>query len=102
MRSIVYAFALVMAFAIGLELSCRVDDFVRFGTSFVSPVESEGDLLVRDAEGEHGRPHTRYRQWAINNVGMRGPDIAPRKPAGVRRIVTAGASETFGLYESPG
>src|SRR5580704_16764560 len=32
---------------------------------------------------------------------MRGPDIPLAKPPGTLRVVTAGASETFGLYESP-
>jgi hypothetical protein len=33
---------------------------------------------------------------------MRGPEVSLAKPTNVVRVVTAGASETFGLYESPG
>ncbi len=102
MRRLGFSVALVIVFALALEASCRIDDAQRFGTPFFSPVESESKLLVRDATGEHGRPHARYGKWVINNVGMRGPDVDLVKPPGTLRIVTAGASETFGLYESPG
>jgi lysophospholipase L1-like esterase len=102
MRSAALVVALTIVFAVALELSCRLDDAIRFGTPIFSRVESESDLLVRDAAGEHGRPNARYGKWVINNVGMRGPDIDPIKAPGTLRVVTAGASETFGLYESPG
>jgi hypothetical protein len=101
-RNILWGVTLFVVFALALEISCRLDDMVRFGTPFFSPVESESDLLVRDANGMHGRPRARYGKWVINNVGMRGPDVSPVKPRGTIRVVTAGASETFGLYESPG
>ena len=38
----------------------------------------------------------------MNNLGFRGPDIAPFPAPGVTRIAVIGASETFGLYESEG
>jgi lysophospholipase L1-like esterase len=100
-RSIGLGLALAVVFALAMEIACRLDDAVRFGTPVLSRVESESDLLVRDAAGEHGRPHARYGKWVINNVGMRGPDVDSVKPPGTLRVVTAGASETFGLYESP-
>lgn len=102
MRYIGRSAVLLIVFALAMEISCRLDDAIRFGTPFFSPVESESELLVRDATGEHGRPYARYGKWVINNVGMRGPDVDPSKPSGTVRVVTAGASETFGLYESPG
>jgi lysophospholipase L1-like esterase len=101
-RSLGLVVGLVVVFALALEIATRVDDAIRFGTPIFSRIESESDLLVRDAAGEHGRPHARYGKWVINNVGMRGPDVDSIKPPGILRIVTAGASETFGLYESPG
>lgn len=101
MRSILFAVAMVFVFAVALEATCRIDDAIRFKTPVFSRVESEAELLVRDSTGEHGRPYTRYKKWYINNLGMRGPNVPPVKPAGTLRVVTAGASETFGLYESP-
>jgi hypothetical protein len=52
--------------------------------------------------GMHGRPGGRYQKWVLNSFGMRGPEVSQAKPSRVIRLVTAGASETFGLYESPG
>jgi hypothetical protein len=101
MRAFAVALSMLLTFALALEATCRIDDAIRFGTPFFSRVESESELLVRDAAGEHGRPHARYKKWVINNVGMRGPDVSPVKSPGTLRVVTAGASETFGLYESP-
>ena len=57
---------------------------------------------MRDATGPHGRPFARYTKFILNNLGMRGPDVRVTKPPGIIRIVTLGASETFGLYESLG
>jgi lysophospholipase L1-like esterase len=92
---------MVFVFALSLEATCRIDDALRFNTPLFSRVESEAELLVRDSTGEHGRPYARYKKWHINNVGMRGPNVPVAKPPGTLRVVTAGASETFGLYESP-
>jgi hypothetical protein len=88
--------------AVSFELATRIDDWARFGTPLWSPVAVEEDLLIRDAVGEHGKPHAQFQKWTLNNVGMRGPDVTVAKVPGVVRVVTAGASETFGLYESPG
>ena len=57
---------------------------------------------MRDASGPHGRPFARYTKYILNNLGMRGPDVAAAKRPDVIRVVALGASETFGLYESPG
>jgi hypothetical protein len=38
----------------------------------------------------------------MNALGTRGPDVPLVKPRGTLRVVVIGASETFGLYESPG
>lgn len=101
MRLLGLALGVATVFALALEATCRIDDALRFGTPLFSRVESEAELLVRDSAGEHGRPHARYKKWVINNVGMRGPDVPIVKPPGTLRVVTAGASETFGLYETP-
>jgi hypothetical protein len=97
-----YVFALFATCLVALEATCRVDDYFRYGTPLFSPVVSPDGLVVRDATGAHGRPHARYTKFILNNLGMRGPDVPAAKPAGVVRVVTLGASETFGLYESLG
>jgi hypothetical protein len=50
----------------------------------------------------HGRPGGRFQKWSLNSFGMRGPEVSAPKSQHIVRIVTVGASETFGLYESPG
>lgn len=96
------ALTLVAICGTSLETAARVEDWVRYRTPFWSPFTSETDLIVRDAEGMHGRPGARYRKWSMNALGLRGPEIPLVKRLGTVRVVTAGASETFGLYESPG
>jgi hypothetical protein len=94
--------AILIVCALVFELTTRLDDWVRFGTALWSPYAVEEDLLMSDSLGEHGRPHARFQKWELNNLGMRGPDVSVQKSPGVVRVVTAGASETFGLYETPG
>jgi hypothetical protein len=94
--------ALALAFGVALEGTARVEDRVRFGTPFLSPYRSQSDLIVRDRDGMHGRPGARYQKWVMNQLGMRGPEASVAKAPGTLRIVTSGASETFGLFESPG
>src|SRR5688572_1420612 len=94
------AAVLAALFGLVFELTCRVEDLIRYGTPMFSPFTSQSDLIVRDANGARGRPNARFQKWVLNAVGTRGPEIDRRKPAGTLRVVTAGASETFGLYES--
>ena len=94
--------ALVVLFALTLELTCRIEDWIRFRTPIFSPFTSQMDLLVRDADGVHGQPNARYQKWVMNALGTRGPAASLSKHHGTTRVVVIGASETFGLYESPG
>lgn len=93
--------ALFVVLGVAMEATARIEDLVRYGTPLFSPYRSQEDLTIRDADGVHGRPRARYQKWVMNGLGMRGPETSAEKPAGTFRIVTAGASETFGLYESP-
>src|SRR5690348_16942167 len=93
--------ALVLLFGLSLEVTARLEDWVRYRTPVLSRYRSQSDLIVRDEAGAHGRPNSRFQKWAINNLGLRGPDLAVAKGAATYRIATLGASETFGLYESP-
>jgi hypothetical protein len=91
----------VVAFA-ALELATRVEDRIRFGTPILSNFTDQADLIVNDRDGMHGRPNARFRKFVLNNYGFRGPDITERPAAGTSRVFAVGASETFGLGESPG
>ena len=94
--------ALALCFVVLAELTSRVEDWVRFRMPIFSRVTDSGELLVNDSTGTHGRPGARYFKWSMNGLGFRGPEVAREVPPGTVRVVTTGASETFGLYESPG
>lgn len=85
---------------LALETTVRLDDWAQFGVPPFSPAVSMAELTVRDSLGLHQRPGTQYRQFRINRLGFRGGEL-PSDFRG-RIVVTAGASETFGLYETPG
>ncbi|MFA6146791.1 MAG: hypothetical protein WC899_01095 [bacterium] len=59
-------------------------------------------LTIDDAMGRRNRPYARYEKWSINGQGFQGPELRIPKPEGKIRIGVAGASEIFGLYETPG
>lgn len=91
---------LVVVFA--LELTCRVEDWVTYRMPIWSPYTELNDLVMRDADGMHGRPNAQYEKWVMNSIGTRGPQASVLPAPGTLRIITVGASETFGLRESPG
>jgi hypothetical protein len=84
-----------------LDLCARIDDWYTWRAPFW-PEYSEETLFVVDSLGYHLRPGGRFQKWEVNSFGFRGPEITEAKPSGVTRIVTVGASETFGLHESKG
>lgn len=93
---------LAVVFIVVLELTCRIEDWFRFRTPLFTPITSQSDLMVRDREGIHGRPNARFQKWVMNGLGTRGPEATLAKPPGSVRVVVVGASESFGLSESPG
>ncbi len=101
MKRLTMLFGFGLVAALVFEATIRVEDWVRFGMPLWSPVRNLSDLVVRDSEGVHGRANAQWRKWRMNNVGTRGRDVDPQRPAETTRIVVLGASETFGLYESP-
>ena len=93
---------IVFLMAVVLELTCRAEDWVMYRMPFWSRYSSLDQLVIRDGVGMHGRPNAQYEKWIMNALGMRGPAAQVMPPPGTHRIITVGASETFGLYESPG
>jgi len=80
-----------------LDIAARIDDAVTEGAAFWQPYTL--DALFRPSEfGREGIPGKRYGKWQMNQLGYRGPEPVP----GRINVVTFGASETIGLYESPG
>jgi len=102
LRVIARCIVVVSAVLVGLEGGTRLDDWVRFGAPPLARPIGVDDLLVRDALGMHGRSSTQFRKWRMNALGMRGDEPRSGDSTGGARVLVAGASETFGLLESPG
>jgi hypothetical protein len=101
-RDILLVSGMCLVLGLSLELAVRVKEALDFGTPILSPMRTHSDLMVRDGGGFHGRPHQHFKQFRLNNIGMRGPDVDSAKPNATCRVLVLGASESFGLYESQG
>ena len=99
-RWLLVAIQVVVALLV-LELCARTDDWLTWRAPFWTYYGNEL-LFVNDPLGYHLRPGARFEKWRINQQGFRSPDTTESKPRSVFRIVTLGASETFGLYEDDG
>jgi len=93
-------FILLFILLATFEVCARIDDKIKWDADFFSDYSSKL-LLIDDELGRHNRPNAQFEKWKINKYGFRGPEITPSKEKGVIRIAFMGASETFGLYESP-
>jgi glycosyltransferase involved in cell wall biosynthesis len=79
------------------EVAARLDDWLTAGASPWRPY-GIGTLFRPSTVGREGVPYARFGKWHMNGLGFRGdPPVAGRD-----RVLTFGASETFGQYESPG
>jgi hypothetical protein len=110
--------AALIAFAI-LEVGLRIVSIpwagprvLLFGTPWhrlhVAPERLERDVSFHGNErAGYTKYHSHEEKWAtdsrgrhrvrINNLGLRGSDVAAAKRPGVRRVLTLGASSTFGF-----
>jgi hypothetical protein len=102
LRLVLRVTGVVLAMLLGLEGGTRLDDWVRFDVPLTARPVGVDDLLTRDSTGMHGRPSSHFRKWRMNALGMRGPEPRFGVAVGAPRVLVAGASETFGLLESPG
>ncbi len=91
---------LAVLFVVTLEVCARIDDWLTWGAPPWGHY-SHALLLTIDELGPHCRFGARFERWRVNSHGFRGPETTMQKPEKVTRIIVIGASETFGLYESP-
>jgi hypothetical protein len=77
------------------EAGARLDDYWRLGIPLLA-APSDGDLVVHDSLGAHGTPNGRYRDLRLNSAGFRSPESSLARSPGCVRVMTLGASETFG------
>ncbi len=96
-----FALAFVVFF-ISMELCARIDDKMKYQAPLLGEY-SPDRLREKDQDGiRHNIPNSRFERWEINKFGFRGEAFAVEKPAGVKRVVCMGTSESFGLYEGAG
>ena len=79
----------------------RVDDYFTWGAPVFANYTHD-ELRIGDSLGFHNRPNAKFQKWEINSHGFRSPETTREKPDSVIRVIMTGASETFGLLESPG
>ena len=101
-RRIIPAVLLLGVVSISGEATARIDDRIRFGVPLTAAPNEEHDLTITDSLGRRGRPYGRFKHWHLNRFGFRSPAMTVAPPAGCTRVMVLGASESFGLYESPG
>ena len=87
--------AAVLALAT-LEISARVDDYITHGAPLFGYFDIQ-TIYEYDDLGRRGKPNAEYLKWKLNSLGFRGPELE----RGKLTVATLGASETFGMYESP-
>lgn len=93
--------AILMLIVVSAEMTARIDDYMRFQIPVDDESSLEEALKIGDQGITRGRPNGRYQRWKLNEHGFRSSSIdfhASKKP----RVMILGASESFGMYESPG
>jgi lysophospholipase L1-like esterase len=93
---------LVACFLGTVELACRIEQWFLYDAPVLGMYTYDTALFTMDEYGIRGKPNGAYEKWRLNSFGFRGPEIRRDKSSHRMRVVCVGASETFGLYESPG
>jgi len=91
----------MLAFIFTLDICARLEDAIKYGAPLWEAYSAEC-LESRDSSGlPYNVPNARFEKWRHNSLGFRGPEVMPIKPSGTMRIVCAGSSESYGMFESP-
>ena len=80
------------------EMCARIQDQVTLGIPATHLHFTAPALYAYGRSGPHGLPFARDGKFQMNSRGFRGPEPVQGRPT----ILCLGASETFGVYESPG
>jgi hypothetical protein len=82
-------------FLVAWEMCVRIDQKVTYGAPLLGPFNIS-TMLTYDELGVKGRPYGRYLKFKLNSHGYRSPEPQPDR----EQIISVGASETFGMFES--
>jgi hypothetical protein len=97
----VYLLTLAAIAGASAELAARIQDWLTDGIAIGASQDWDRDLFVQTADGRRGRPNGRYKKWVLNEYGFRSAMMTLDPRPGSTRVVVLGASESFGLHESP-
>lgn len=97
-RRIAHAILFATLMLATMEFAARLDDHVRYDAPMVGSYEFDR-LFSFDGKVVRGIPGARYKRWALNQLGLRGPEVDTTHEHD--RVVVYGASEVFGIYETP-
>jgi hypothetical protein len=102
LKWVVYCPLMILVFTVGGEIATRIDDWLHWGFSPFSPVPTgQEELSFVDGSIRRGRSHGKFKHITLNEYGFRGPEITKEPAPGTHRVMVLGASESFGLRESP-
>ncbi len=94
-RRLTYGLLFAGVAAVIGEAAARLDDYWRLDVPLLA-APSYDDLIVHDSLGTHGTPNGRFGEVRLNSAGFRSPESSLTPPRGCVRVMTLGASETFG------
>jgi len=87
----------ILAVLVTLEVCARIDDWLAYRAPLFAPY-SVDNLYTVDGPSLRGKPFARFKNWQLNSLGLRGPELRPDRV----RVLCIGASETFGMLETSG
>jgi hypothetical protein len=102
LKRLILWLAIVLTCVGSAELTARLEDRLRLGIDWFAVPDHDRDLILHDGLGIRGRPNGRFKKWSLNSFGFRHAEMSIDPPNDCVRDIVLGASETFGLYESPG
>jgi hypothetical protein len=88
--------------AVSCALGARLDDWFFEGVPILGNPTYEAMFVVDENGLRRGKPGARWKKVALNNLGMRGADVASKSAPGCSRWMFLGASETFGEPSTAG
>lgn len=91
--------ALGIVLLLTMEFAARLDDKINHDAPLLGNYTFD-QLFEFDGVVIRGTPNASYMKWSLNSIGLRGPevDLSQQRP----RVIVYGASEVFGIYETPG
>ena len=99
LKSLLKLLAFSVIFLVLLELIARGEDTIRYDAPFWGDYHLEGIRGVDSRGTVRCEANSRYKHFILGEHGFR---LTPAIENGDEQLVWLGASEAFGLYESPG